>query len=64
MKVKALASLSTPIGWKESGDEYTVNVAEADALVERGLVELVGAESGQAADPAPAKTSKAAKSQS
>lgn len=48
MKVKALARLSTAQGWKNPGAEFTVNAAEADALVARGLVERSDA------DPAPA----------
>lgn len=62
MKVKALARLSTASGWREPGEEFTVNAAEADALVERGLVERSGAEPEQVADPAPPKAAKASKS--
>ncbi|WP_062391101.1 hypothetical protein [Pseudomonas abietaniphila] len=64
MKVKALASLSTAQGWKAVGEEFTVNAAEADALVERGLVERSGAEPDQVADPATPKAVKASKSKS
>jgi len=64
MKVKALASLSTASGWKEPGEEFTVSAAEADALVERGLVERSGAEPEQAVDSAPPKAPKAPKSKS
>lgn len=62
MKVKALARLSTASGWKEPDEEFTVNAAEADALVERGLVVRSGAEPEQVADPAPPNAAKASKS--
>jgi hypothetical protein len=45
MKVKALASLSTANGWKAAGEEFTVNAAEVEELITRGLVER--------SDPAP-----------
>lgn len=50
MKVKSLASLSTAQGWRSVGEEFTVNAAEADALVERGLVERLDVASLPAAD--------------
>lgn len=59
MKVKALARLSTVSGWREPGEEFTINAAEADSLVERGLVERTGVELEQEADSASAKPVKA-----
>ena len=60
MKVKALASLSTAQGWKAAGEEFTVNAADAEELIERGLVERSDAE--PVADPEPApKAAKPAK---
>ena len=60
MKVKALANLSTAQGWKAAGEEFTVNAADAEDLIERGLVERLDAE--RASDPEPAqKASKPAK---
>ena len=44
MKVKALASLSTAQGWRAAGEEFTVNAADAEELIERGLVEQSAAE--------------------
>ena len=44
MKVKALASLSTATGWKSAGEEFTVNAADAEDLIGRGLVERSDAE--------------------
>lgn len=44
MKVKALASLSTANGWKAAGEEFTVNAADAEELISRGLVERFDAE--------------------
>lgn len=61
MKVKALASLSTAQGWKAVGEEFVINAVDADALVERGLVERLGTEPASDADPASAKVSKATK---
>jgi hypothetical protein len=52
MKVKALASLSTAQGWKAAGEEFTVNAADAEELIARGLVERSAAE--PVADPEPA----------
>ena len=61
MKVKALASLSTAQGWKAAGEEFTVSAAEAEELIERGLVERSVAQ--PVAEPEPArKTPKSTKS--
>lgn len=60
MKVKALASLSTAQGWKAVGEEFTVNAADAEELIVRGLVKRSDAE--PVADPEPApKAAKPAK---
>ena len=61
MKVKALARLSTVNGWKLPGDEFSVNAAEADELVARGLVERSATDPAPAEDVAPAKPTKAPK---
>ncbi|WP_037010767.1 hypothetical protein [Pseudomonas lutea] len=53
MKVKALASLSTAQGWKAAGEEFTVNAADAEELIERGLVERSAAEPVAEPEPAP-----------
>lgn len=60
MKVKALASLSTAQGWKAAGEEFTVNAADAEDLISRGLVERSDAEPVAEPDPAP-KAAKPAK---
>lgn len=60
MKVKALASLSTANGWKAVGEEFTVNAADAEDLIARGLVERSDAEPVAEPDPAP-KAAKPAK---
>ncbi|MGE6387376.1 hypothetical protein ACQKEN_17130 [Pseudomonas sp. NPDC078416] len=52
MKVKALASLSTAQGWRAAGEEFTVNAADAEELVERGLVERSVAEPPAQVEPA------------
>lgn len=52
MKVKALASLSTAQGWKAAGEEFTVSAAEAEELIQRGLVERSAAEPIAAPEPA------------
>jgi hypothetical protein len=52
MKVKALASLSTANGWKAAGEEFTVNAADAEELIERGLAERSVAEPTVEAEPA------------
>lgn len=59
MKVQALASLSTAQGWKAAGEEFTVNAADAEELIARGLVQRSDVE--PAADPEPQKTRKATK---
>ncbi|MFJ3487731.1 hypothetical protein ACIPL1_30540 [Pseudomonas sp. NPDC090202] len=41
MKVRALASISGPMGRKTVGEEFVVNAAEAKDLVERKLVVVV-----------------------
>ncbi|MCF7541818.1 hypothetical protein [Pseudomonas petrae] len=51
MKVKALASLSTATGWKSAGEEFTVNAADAEDLIGRGLVERSDAEPVAEPDP-------------
>lgn len=61
MKVKALARLSTATGWKLPGEEFSVNAADADALVARGLVERSEGEPTPESDAAPAKAAKATK---
>lgn len=55
MKVKALASLSTAQGWRNPGEEFTVNAAEAEELEARGLIERSVAE--PIAEPEPAQKS-------
>lgn len=52
MKVKALASLSTAQGWRAAGEELIVNAADAEELVERGLVERSVAEPPAQVEPA------------
>ena len=52
MKVKALASLSTAQGWRAAGEEFTVNAADAEELIERGLVERSAAEPPAEVEPA------------
>lgn len=44
MKVRALASISGPQGRKTAGEEFVVNAAEAQALIDRKLVEPVAAD--------------------
>lgn len=63
MKVKALASLSTAQGWKAAGDEFTVNAADAEGLVERGLVERSAVDPAAEVEPAD-KSSKPTKPKS
>lgn len=46
MKVRALASISGPMGRKVAGDEFVVDAVLGDELIGRGLVDAV------AADPA------------
>jgi hypothetical protein len=61
MKVKALASLSTPNGVVETGQEFTVSAAEVEELLARGLVERAVAEPAAAEDGPTPKAIKAAK---
>ena len=65
MKVRALASISGPMGRKVAGDEFVVNAAEGKDLIDRKLVEMVD-DSGPAPDakaevPAAPKAEKPAK---
>jgi hypothetical protein len=55
MKVRALASISGPMGRKALGDEFTLNAADAKDLVDRKLVEVV--------EEAPAKPKKESKAE-
>ena len=44
MKVRALASISGPMGRKVAGDEFVVSAGEAESLRDRKLVELLPVE--------------------
>lgn len=48
MKVRALASISGPMGRKVAGDDFVVSAVEAQSLIDRNLVEA------SPMDPAPA----------
>ncbi|WP_395599547.1 hypothetical protein AB4P95_20070 [Pseudomonas sp. A1437] len=50
MKVRALASISGPMGRKVAGDEFVVSAGDAQSLIDRKLVEPVPVEQ----DPQPA----------
>ncbi|MDT3720347.1 hypothetical protein [Pseudomonas oryzihabitans] len=58
MKVKALASLSGAVGDREPGDEFDVKAEDGRELIERGLVEEVGAKTTKPT-PAPKAEEKA-----
>ena len=45
MKVRALASISGPMGRKIAGDEFVVSAGDAQSLIDRKLVEPVPVES-------------------
>lgn len=60
MKVRALASISGPMGRKVAGDEFVVSAGDAKSLIDRKLVEPVAVEPTPAAateKPAKAKAS-------
>lgn len=60
MKVRALASISGPMGRKVAGDEFVVSAVDAQSLIDRKLVEPVPVEVAPAAateKPAKAKAS-------
>lgn len=61
MKVTALARLSTAQGWKLPGEQFTVNAAEAEALRDRGLIEIGSSESADDSKAVPPKPPKSAK---
>lgn len=64
MKVRALASLSGPMGRRTAGDEFVVDAALGDELIARRLVEAVAAEPDPVAEEPvtkPVKTRAAAK---
>ena len=44
MKVRALASISGPMGRKVAGDEFVVSAGDAQSLIDRKLVEPVAIE--------------------
>jgi len=56
MKVRALASISGPMGRKVAGDEFVVSAGEAESLRDRKLVELLPVE--PAPEPAAEKPKK------
>lgn len=58
MKVRALASLSGPMGRRIAGDEFVVDATLGDELIARRLAEAVTAAPEPAAE-APAKPVKA-----
>lgn len=65
MKVRALASISGPMGRKVAGEEFVVSAAFGKDLIDRKLVEMVD-DSGPDPDakaevPAAAKAEKSAK---
>ena len=41
MKVRALASISGPMGRKVAGDEFVVSAVDAQSMIDRKLVEPV-----------------------
>jgi len=49
MKVRALASISGPMGGKVAGDEFVVSAVDAQSLIDRKLVEPVPVEVATAA---------------
>lgn len=52
MKVRALASLSGPMGRHTAGDEFVVDAALGEELIARRLVEAVADEPESAEEPA------------
>ena len=44
MKVRALASISGPMGRKVAGDEFVVSAVDAQSMIDRKLVEPVPVE--------------------
>lgn len=65
MKVRALASISGPMGRKAAGEEFVVNATEGKELIDRKLVAPVE-DSAPAAEPEPEppKTPKTRKAKS
>lgn len=59
MKVRALASLSGPMGRHTAGDEFVVDAVLGDELIARRLVEAVAAEPDPVAEEPVAKPVKA-----
>ena len=59
MKVRALASLSGPMGVRTAGDEFVVDATLGDELIGRHLVEAVDAEPVPVAEEHSAKPAKA-----
>lgn len=59
MKVRALASLSGPMGRHTAGDEFVVDAVLGDELITRRLVEAVGSESDPVLEESAAKPVKA-----
>lgn len=59
MKVRALASLSGPMGRRTAGDEFVVDAVLGDELIARRLVEAVAAEPDPVAEEPVAKPVKA-----
>ncbi|MEX0297356.1 hypothetical protein AAH995_29385 [Pseudomonas putida] len=69
MRVKALASISGPMGRKAAGEEFEVKAAEGTDLINRKLVAPVEGSSptptpSAEAEPEPSKTPKARKAKS
>lgn len=60
MKVRALASISGPMGRKVAGDEFIVSAVEAQSLIDRGLVEAATVDASPPSTDKPAKVKAAA----
>lgn len=59
MKVRALASLSGPMGRRIAGDEFVVDAEAGAELIDRGVVEEVSVEPEPAAEVPATKPAKA-----